>query len=66
MNYHIDIQHASTAAIPVSDAIIAQWVECVLTDHMPAAELTIRLVNEEEIAHQEWFQICVSMGIAGI
>ena len=51
MNYHIDIQHASTAAIPVSDAIIAQWVECVLTDHMPAAELTIRLVNEEEIAH---------------
>lgn len=49
MSYYIDIQHASKEKIPVSDEIICQWAELALASFRDHAELTIRLVDTEEI-----------------
>jgi probable rRNA maturation factor len=49
MSYQIDIQHISDEAIPFSDEILSQWVELPLIEHMGSAELTLRIVNTEEI-----------------
>jgi len=45
----IDIQKACKAPIPISDAILKQWVQQVLTPHQKQAELTLRLVDADEI-----------------
>lgn len=49
MTYHIDIQHACAGSVPVTDEMITQWATAALIRHKNAAELTIRLVNPEEI-----------------
>lgn len=51
MTYHIDIQHACEELIPVSDDSLSQWAKLALVDHMPSAELTLRLVDSEEITY---------------
>ena len=49
MTYHLDIQHASEHTCPVSDDILLQWVENAIKPHQASAELTLRLVNPEEM-----------------
>lgn len=49
MMIHLDIQNACEAAIPVSNEILQQWVEHALAPHREHAELTLRLVDSDEI-----------------
>ena len=49
MMIHLDIQKACEAAVPVSDEVLQQWVERVLAPHREHAELTLRLVDSDEI-----------------
>ncbi|KTD30660.1 MULTISPECIES: rRNA maturation RNase YbeY [Legionella] len=51
MNYHIDLQHACHNPIPVSDELLIKWAQFALVDHKEFAELTLRLVDEEEMIH---------------
>lgn len=51
MNYHIDLQHACHDSIPVPDELLIRWAELTLANDMESAELTLRLVDEEEITH---------------
>jgi probable rRNA maturation factor len=51
MNYHIDIQHASNDKIPISDELLCQWTTQALRPYRDHAELTIRLVDKNEITH---------------
>ena len=49
MNYHIDIQHAYEEILPVTDEQLSAWAKRPLLTHNDSAELTIRLVDAEEI-----------------
>ncbi len=49
MNYPIDIQHASKESSPVTDEQLRDWVILALQLELEAAELTLRLVNPEEM-----------------
>lgn len=49
MNDLIDIQHACTQPIPVSDDALIQWAQSVLVPLHATAELTLRLVDKHEI-----------------
>jgi probable rRNA maturation factor len=49
MTYHIDIQHACSTDIPIADTLIMLWAQTTLQSAQPAAELTIRLVDAEEM-----------------
>ena len=49
MSYLIDIQHACNEETPVSDDLLIKWAELALCEHKDSAELTLRLVNTEEI-----------------
>ena len=53
MNTHItpyvDIQHACQQNIPVSDEVLADWISLILPVHQTHAELTLRLVEKDEI-----------------
>ncbi|KTD36220.1 metal-dependent hydrolase [Legionella nautarum] len=49
MSYHIDLQHACDAPIPVSDESLQTWAQLALLEHMDSAELTLRLVDSTEI-----------------
>ena len=49
MTYYIDIQHACLSPSPVEDAQLSLWAETVLQSLRPAGEITIRLVEPEEI-----------------
>lgn len=51
MNYHIDIQNATDTPLPVSEEEISNLVILALRDQISAAELTIRLVNADEMIH---------------
>jgi len=45
----LDVQNACEAAVPVSNEVLQQWVQHTLTPHREHAELTLRLVNSDEI-----------------
>jgi probable rRNA maturation factor len=49
MMIELDIQKACQAPIPVSDDKLEQWVKLALTPHQEQAELTLRLVDTDEI-----------------
>ena len=49
MMIQLDIQHASQTPIPVSDKQLFEWVCTALKPHLTKAELTIRLVDSEEM-----------------
>lgn len=49
MSYHIDLQLANTEPAPFDENLIIQWAQLPLLEHMPSAELTLRLVDKEEI-----------------
>ena len=49
MTILLDIQHACTDSIPVSNEQLTLWVNTALNPHLETAELTIRLVNADEI-----------------
>lgn len=50
MTFYIDIQHASAEKIPFDDQQLQAWACLVLrATHKDAAELTLRLVNIDEI-----------------
>ena len=51
MMIQLDIQHATTTPPPVSDEQIASWVDAALLPHRDKTELTVRLVEVEEITH---------------
>ena len=51
MTYHIDIQHACHDPIPIDDATLTLWAKTTLQSLRPAGEITIRIVNPEEITH---------------
>lgn len=48
MQHHIDIQHASTEQLPVSDEMMIMWSNAVLKNH-PSSELTIRIVTADDM-----------------
>ncbi len=47
--YYIDIQQTSQESLPVSHQDITQWAELALRDQVANGELSIRLVDKEEI-----------------
>jgi probable rRNA maturation factor len=49
MKYHVDIQHESSLSPPVSDEILTQWVCLAMTPFRERAEVTLRLVNADEM-----------------
>ncbi len=49
MNHYIDIQHACSQAIPVSDEILNTWVQYLLSQEKHNTELTLRFVEKQEI-----------------
>jgi probable rRNA maturation factor len=49
MNYHIDIQHACDETIPISDSMLTTWSTLALATQTNCAELTLRLVEPDEI-----------------
>jgi probable rRNA maturation factor len=49
MNYHIDIQQASKEVLPVTDDTLIYWASTALYSHYDTAELTLRMVDPEEI-----------------
>ena len=49
MNHFIDIQHATTTPIPISDETIINWVRLALPSTQQNAELTLRLVDPHEM-----------------
>ena len=51
MNYLIDIQNATEKILPMSDEEIRDCVSLVLKNEKSKAELTIRLVNSDEMIH---------------
>ena len=51
MNYYIDIQHASKQTPPVTDELLRSWAMLALAPYRDRAELTLRIVDEEEITH---------------
>lgn len=52
MHYHIDIQHADhKMATPISDDLLRHWAITALTPYRETAELTLRLVDVDEMTH---------------
>ena len=51
MIIELDIQHAATNPAPVSDKQLSDWVHAALLPHHDKAELTVRLVDPDEITH---------------
>ena len=51
MEYHIDIQHATDFMTPASDEMLAGWAKVALKNQYETAELTLRLVDIEEMSH---------------
>lgn len=51
MTYHIDIQNASNEPVPLSDSELTNLASLTLRDHQNQAELTIRLVDPEEMIY---------------
>lgn len=49
MSYHIDLQHASNEITPFDDELLIKWAELPLSEHMDSAELTLRIVDIDEI-----------------
>ena len=51
MTYHIDIQNATERELPLTEEQLISLAELALRDHQNDAELTIRLVNAEEMIY---------------
>lgn len=51
MSYYIDIQHASQSSLPVTDEMLSEWAQLPLKAYRESAELTLRLVDSDEITH---------------
>lgn len=51
MTYHIDIQHACQHPSPFDDAMITLWAEATLKSVQESGEITIRLVDAEEMTY---------------
>lgn len=51
MNYHIDIQNAADTPLPLSEQELTHLAHLALRDNIEKAELTIRLVNSDEMIH---------------
>ncbi len=49
MTYCVDIQHASSAPLPVSDETLQRWVALTLQSYQDSAELTLRFVDAPEM-----------------
>ncbi|MBA2711039.1 MAG: rRNA maturation RNase YbeY [Tatlockia sp.] len=49
MSFVIDIQHACDNPVPVRDDLLIKWAESALSEHQESAELTLRIVNIDEI-----------------
>ena len=51
MNYHIDVQNATDKPLPLTEDEITHLAALALRDHKDRAELTVRLVDAEEMTH---------------
>ena len=51
MTYYIDIQNATEEPLPLTEDELSSLAELALRDHKNDAELTIRIVNSEEMIH---------------
>ena len=51
MSYYIDIQHVCEEKLPVTDEMLCNWVKLTLKPYRDTAELTLRIVETEEITH---------------
>lgn len=51
MTYHIDIQHAADEPVPLTDNELSYLAELALANHQKDAELTVRIVNPEEMIY---------------
>lgn len=50
MTYYVDIQHACNHSLPFTDDLLTSWAETTIAALRPAGEITIRLVEPQEIA----------------
>ena len=51
MTYHIDIQVATNESLPLNENELTQLASLALRDHQKDAELTLRLVDAEEMIY---------------
>ncbi|MDP3561181.1 MAG: rRNA maturation RNase YbeY [Legionellaceae bacterium] len=51
MTYHIEVQHASVEKPPVNDEELISWATLALAVTTESAELTLRLVDAEEMTY---------------
>lgn len=51
MTYYIDIQNATKDPVPVNDSDLTKFASLALRDHQKDAELTIRLVDSDEMIY---------------
>lgn len=49
MTYCVDIQHACSAPLPISDDLLQHWVAMTLQPFQATAELTLRFVDAPEM-----------------
>ncbi|ASQ45738.1 rRNA maturation RNase YbeY [Legionella clemsonensis] len=49
MSYHIDLQLVSNDKLPVDENSLVTWAQLPLIESMDSAELTLRVVDKEEI-----------------
>jgi probable rRNA maturation factor len=51
MTYYVDIQNATESPLPLTEQELTQLAKLALKDNLKTAELTIRIVNSEEMIH---------------
>ena len=51
MIHYIDIQHELKNNLPITDQELERWATCALSLHPKPSEMTLRLVEPEEIQH---------------
>ena len=51
MSYYIDIQNATNEKLPIAEEKLVHLASLALRDHQSQGELTIRIVNTDEMLH---------------
>ena len=49
MSYYIDLQHACSDELPISDILLRKWIKLALSPYRNSAEVTLRFVDEDEM-----------------
>ena len=49
MSYYIDLQHACSDELPISDILLRKWTKLALSPYRNSEEVTLRFVVEDEM-----------------